>query len=87
MYKIEKDIPITKQTNKLGESLLYPYGQMEVGDSFFVALKGRATPKELKRLQGRVFSSSYGYTKDGKRFISRTTKDGPTHGVRVWRVD
>jgi len=69
-YKIEKGIPLQR------EHTLYPFGEMEIGDSFAVA----ADVTERRR----VVSSAHSYgKKNGKKFSTRKTEDG----YRCWRVE
>jgi len=65
-YKIEKGVPFAKKG--------YPFGEMEVGDSFL------ADAALLERL--RSAASMFG--KDhNKKFATRQVPEG----VRVWRVE
>jgi len=71
--KIEKDVPIHGGGNAGNRNPeKYPFREMEVGDSFFIAENPKA-----------VQSSAYVAGKRlGRRFITRREGDG----VRVWRV-
>lgn len=73
MYAIETNIPVPQIGGRGRKSSVYPFAQMNVGDSFFVP--GITTTK----ITGTVFHH-------GKRlnmkFVTRTV-DG---GVRVWRT-
>jgi hypothetical protein len=66
--RILKDIPPPRQRPRL-----YPFGEMEVGDSIIVDLEKR------KSVIGAAKSYAQYY---GKRFSVRTEADG----VRVWRI-
>jgi len=72
MYEIEKNVPL--QGTKRGAPPKYPFGEMEVGDSFFVPGK---TPKSIGASMAN-WARRYGV-----RFAARSV-DG---GVRVWRVE
>jgi len=67
-FKVERDIPPPPSRSK------YPFGEMEVGDSFLVP--GIKTSAEI--------SSAVNYRKSryGENYICRAV-DG---GVRVWRT-
>jgi hypothetical protein len=65
-YKIEKGIPIAKNG--------YPFGEMEVGDSFLA---------EAKLLQRVRFAASKFGKDHNKKFATRQVPEG----VRVWRVE
>lgn len=73
MIPIDKGIPIpTRCRGRAGRRLLFPFADMEIGDSFFVA--GAASSVESA-------ASRYGQ-KLGRKFTARYV-DG---GVRVWRI-
>lgn len=74
MYKIQKNIPIPTKDAR-GRKKLYPFDDMEVGDSFAVPLiKKRsiscAVSQEHKKHQGE------------RRFSVRVLKNE----IRIWRV-
>ena len=73
MYKIDKDIPIPSGYIK------FPFGEMEVGDSFFVPLGNR----EVSSIQASVMASAAGRFPE-RKFLTRSLKD--EKGVRVWRI-
>lgn len=64
---------------------VYPWGEMEPGDSFFVALDSN-TPQTT--LQRRVLSSARAWSArhPGQRFTTRRLVDNGVVGVRCWRV-
>jgi hypothetical protein len=73
MIKIDKAIPMPV-TLRNGRPCVYPWAEMEIGDSFFVSHKtkrsfGTQVYQAAKRL--------------GKSFALREE----THGVRVWRTE
>ena len=70
---IEKGIPVPK-TNRSDRRSKYPFGAMEVGDSFFVK---NGNIRNMSRI------SSTHAKKMSYRFSCRTV-DG---GVRVWRTE
>lgn len=69
MYSIEKNVPLKKAIS------LYPFREMEVGDSFFV-------PAGEKMLRARA--AAHGFSKENrpKKFATRTVEGG----MRIWRV-
>jgi hypothetical protein len=70
MFKIEKGVPIpAKRTNR---ATGYPWGQMEVGDSFYAPGKRSADFSAYRAAA----------LKHGIRYTVRKEGDG----VRVWRV-
>ena len=64
--KVEKQIPLPSK---------FPFGQMEVGDSF-------AVPPEIKRSTVNVAAKRYG-DKHGMQF---TVRRMPDHSLRCWRI-
>ena len=65
----------------------YPFGNMEVGDSFFVALP---TGDIAERLKNRLSQASrtFGKKQDPERkYILRTRLENEISGVRVWRTE
>ncbi len=87
MYAIEKNIPLAKKTSvgsTLGRKSKYPFGKMNVSESFVVP----ANAPEAKVLDGsytpRVASAAYAYgRKHGKKFSYRLDDK---ENVRVWRI-
>lgn len=78
MFKIEKNIEITKRKKRQRNNLKYPFNEMEVGDSFLVPVGD-----EDERVVQRRLVSACKYKKvDGIKFKTRCLCDG----VRVWRV-
>lgn len=73
-FKIEKDVP--PPPTPTGE-LIYPFAEMEVGDSFFAPGKKQKAVSQSARKYGK---------RTGTRFSSRTTVEDGVQGVRVWRI-
>ena len=77
MYKIEKGIP----SPRLGSgSKVYPFNEMEVGDSFFVPYSDR----DSKKVQANIIVSVRNRRGLPKEFKVRTRSI--LTGVRCWRV-
>jgi hypothetical protein len=72
MYKIEKNIPIAKLKKK---TPIYPFAQMDVGDSFF------AKADKKKKAAISVAIHFYQKTHEGVKFCTRSNDEG----VRIWR--
>lgn len=68
MIKIEKNVemPNSRHNEK------YPFGKMEVGDSF-------VTTEKYVRAAAQIFGKI-----NGKKFITRTQED---KSIRVWRAE
>ena len=75
MFTVTKGIPIPKNNARYGRSK-YPFGEMEVGDSFFIPLAPTASLKVSVYRAARV---NYGV----KRSIRIAAEKS---GMRVWRV-
>mgnify|MGYP003147369050 FL=1 len=85
--KIEKDVPVPSRTVNL--STTYPWGEMEIGDSFFC----EATEEmPMVKRQNSMFSSVAYYrlaqslSKDEFGISTRRWPKGRPYGIRVWRV-
>jgi hypothetical protein len=75
--KIEKDVPIGKANRKY--KLKYPFDEMAVGESFFVAV-----PKDrvvTTRANAMCLAIHHGKN-NGKKFSSRFCEGG----FRIWRT-
>lgn len=70
-FKIEQGIEIPERR---GRSKLYPFSQMNIGDSFFIPGK-----------TSQSISTNFGHHKPMK-FSARTMEENGVKGVRVWRV-
>lgn len=84
MIKIEANIPIPPRGPLVskGRPALYPFADMQIGDSFMVPIKA-SDPQKQKRLAMRVTNAAYANARlHGKKYATRVM-DG---GVRVWRV-
>jgi hypothetical protein len=68
---IEKGIPVPQ----LHQSAKFPFGVMEVGDSFFVVgVTAMTLHQSMRRHRPR-------------RFTSRRLTEGGVRGIRIWRVE
>lgn len=74
--KIDKGIPVAPMPNGAGRMALYPFRQMEVGDSFFVPKTGQSITGPIAHAQSRM---------DAK-FSRRTVTENGVTGTRVWRI-
>lgn len=72
-FVIEKNVPLRPRSNIINK-IKYPFGQMEVGDSFAFD----------KKLGSKVWNSAYSYGKyHNKKFVARF--DGDI--CRIFRVE
>lgn len=72
MATIEKGIPIPMSRSR---SRVYPFGEMEVGDSFLI----KYGDKDVRTMYS---SASYYGKRNSKKFTIRQTPEG----IRVWRT-
>lgn len=76
MYEIEESVDLPSRYSPNGRPFLYPFDQMEPGQSFFVG-DGCGNITSCRR-------AAYSYGKrTGKKFTSRAVEGG----LRVWRVE
>jgi len=78
MFEVKKNIPIPKKI-KTRWDLRYPFGKMDVGDSFFIDCK----PEELFRTKKRVTSSISSF---GMRHKMKFTLREVKNGLGCWRI-
>lgn len=80
-YKIEKGVPVPSR-GLPAKPIPYPFGEMELGDSFVVPI-----PKDLdgERLVKRILSIAKRYRDDVQADFAISARVRP-EGVRVWRV-
>ena len=65
----------------------YPFGNMEVGDSFFVQVAAGDNGDRLKNRLSQA-SRTFGKRQDPERkYILRTRLENEISGVRVWRTE
>lgn len=72
MYKVEKNVPIPTDSR----AAKYPFGGMQVGDSFFVPVEDATYTS--------VAGSAYGYARRHGMKMSVAKEDT---GTRVWRTE
>ncbi len=76
MYEIENGIEAPEKHR--GREPKYPWRELEIGDSFFVAApNGRSISSSAWHAQRR-----YGFT-----LVVRTREENGVKGVRVWRIE
>ncbi len=80
-YKIEKGIPLPRTKKGPG---IYPFHDMEIGDSFLTPVKGDT--HEFSKVQTSINSSSRHFVKKyfpKRKFTTRKEKEG----IRCWRIE
>ena len=83
MIKIDKGVPVPRE--RRGPKPLYPFRNMEVGDSFAVPLGTRTAIKVQKSVSSCVIAYCDTQHGRGRRYITRI--DHANQCVRVWRVE
>jgi len=74
IFEINKDIPIP-----IGNPCsIYPWRDLEIGDSFFVPNKNSGSFGSV------IFSAK---KRTGRNFTSRSVIENGEHGVRIWRIE
>jgi hypothetical protein len=77
--RIEKNVPMRRRCNN---AILYPFDQMECGDSFMVPTTDSETPRKVDkfiRRQMELFAKQYG---SAYQFTIRKVAGG----MRCWRI-
>lgn len=83
-FKIEKNFPIPKRTLHYSE---FPFGEMEVGDSFFVSKK-RYQKTSLTSLRMYIYNRIIKFiAEEGKPWKFSSSFDRQNDGVRIFRVE
>lgn len=81
-FKIEKNQPMPETFDGASSRGIYPFDEMEVGDSFFVPCK-----KE-NEFKSAVQSVHYANSKERKKESGKIFKRSQIgSGVRIWRVE
>lgn len=82
MITIETNIPLPDA--KRGSSAAYPFADMQVGDSFFVA----SAEADFKATRARLAAAIARFRKasEGVKFATRTVDEDSVNGLRVWRM-
>jgi hypothetical protein len=84
--KIEAGIPIPDAKRGGGRRLYnWPLGDMEIGDSFYVAY-GDSPDRKRFLATARSIISRFGRVY-GLKFATRDTDEDGVPGFRVWRID
>jgi len=77
MIAIDKEIPIPESRKSTGRKRIYPFRELEIGDSFFVETE--EPHHQVKLLLQSVRQSRF----PDKKFTTRIVNNG----VRMWRVE
>lgn len=77
MAKIDKNIPLPS-----GRSVLYGFGEMELGDSIFIPAMNAEEKQKARHAPG-VYKNGH----EGWNYVTQTRVENGVPGVRVWRTE
>jgi hypothetical protein len=81
-FVIEKNVPLPKSNRGRGNTR-YPFGRMDIGDSFFIA-----APENATATQQRISSAATHFAaRHACRFTTREVMEDGVIGVRIWRIE
>ena len=84
-YKIEKGIPLPPDTRS--GTTIYPFKEMNVGDSIFFPLSEGDNATRMKNRLSQA-TRTFGKKQEPERhFVLRYRLEDEVSGVRVWRKD
>ena len=82
MFQIEDSLPVPAISGRGRGSNVYPFGQLEVGQSFFVA-NSESKPNAAKSLASTVCSATARYAVPAEDGSTKTNKKGEVVPVMV----
>lgn len=85
MYAIESNIAMPKRTTRgPAAASVYPFAEMQPGDSFFVPCE----ETEFKKVRMRLAAAIVRRVKAaaGEKYSTRMINEESVNGIRVWRV-
>ncbi len=74
MINIDKNISIPNDANTKGRGMIYPFPNMEIGDSFYADKKHKASAQAACRIYG---------LRHNMKFCTRKENTG----IRIWRYE
>ena len=77
-YEIRKNIPKPKTVHKNGRQTMYPFADLEIGDSFLISSTSTRTDKN--RAAGAIGSAHKRFPE--RKFSQRVDVSG---GIGIWR--
>lgn len=80
-FTIDQGIPLPSKAR----SSKYPFADMSVGDSFFIA---ESSDQTTFRAKSSVYSAMTKYAKaTGTKYTIRSVSENGVNGLRVWRTE
>ena len=87
MFEIQKNVPIPESRGRHGRPNNYPFVDMEVGDSFAVAVGPEKTIASVQRQLRSVAVSFARRNASYQKYVTRAlVEDGTGVVVRIWRT-
>ena len=83
--KIDKNVPIPKGT-RVSPTVTYPFGEMEIGDSFFVPPFLQQTTKQLIAKMRHEYRNFAKQQDPQPKFTAKISEENSVVGVRVWKI-
>ena len=83
--KIDKGVPIPKQTRRT-PTFNYPFGEMDIGDSFFVTPDSQQTPEQLLARARHQYRNFAKQQDPEPKFTAKIAEENGVVGVRVWKI-
>ncbi len=85
--KIDKNIPLPTHKKGAGKPNKYPFADMEVGDSFAIAVDENANVLNTRCSLHSSANSWAKYNKKNCSFKTQVTTDNGETYIRIWRID
>ena len=86
MVKIDKNIPVPAGTRAGGAEIMFPFEDMEVGDSFFVALLPGKTEEQMVAKLRHAYRKYAKQQEPEPRFTAKIVEEEGVAGIRTWRL-
>lgn len=79
-FEIRKGVPLPAMGGRNAKSNLFPFAQMEIGDSILIPIKDYTSATVYRYLQHATKELGY-------RFATRKVKENYVTYIGVWRVE
>jgi len=82
-FTVDKGIPLPPDCRNGGRAPKYPFGTMEIGDSFFIAVTVQNRFSK-QRVGSKITANAAHYKRHNPKFkIAYRAVEG---GIRIWRI-
>jgi hypothetical protein len=82
VFVLQKNIPVSGTFRALGPHLRYPFGEMQVGESFEV----KVTKTDARRRVSNLSSACSSYVRSINKAAKFTVRRIGDTAIRVWRI-